>query len=99
MNEKELGLGVTNLTQSLAYQLKLSATEDAVLVVEVLPGSSAEAANLHAGDLLLSINDQVVRSATDAAQQIQQARRRGATQVELLIQHARERRRLPLCFN
>ena len=95
---QKLGLGVVNLTRSLAKRLEMSADGSSVLVAEVLPGSAAEAANLHPGDLLLSIDDREVRSAAEAASHIRQARRRGATEVDLLIEHARETRRLPLRF-
>jgi S1-C subfamily serine protease len=95
---QRIGLGVVNLTRNLSRRLEVTDPEAAVLVAEVLPGSPAEAANLHAGDLLLSIDDQEVRSAAEAARQIRQARRRGATEVYLLIQHACEMRRLPLRF-
>ncbi|MGC4043114.1 MAG: PDZ domain-containing protein [Armatimonas sp.] len=94
----KLGLGVVNLTRRLARKLEITDASSTVVVAEVLPGSLAEAANLHAGDLLLSIDDREVRSAAEAASCIRDARRRGATEVDLIIECARETRRLPLRF-
>lgn len=94
----KLGLGVVNLTRRLARRLEMTNATSSVVVAEVVPGSAAEAANLHAGDLLLCIDDREVRTAAEAATCIRDARRRGATEVDLIIEHARETRRHSLRF-
>ena len=58
------GIKVTAITPELAQQLGLEA-RDGVVVTEVEPGSPAEEANLRAGDLILGLNQEPVRSVAD----------------------------------
>ena len=58
------GIKVSAITPELAQQLGLE-VRDGVVVTEVEPGSPAEAANLRAGDLILGLNQQPVRSVAD----------------------------------
>ncbi len=58
------GIKVTAIKPELAQQLGLEA-RDGVVVTEVEPGSPAEEANLRAGDLILGLNQEPVRSVAD----------------------------------
>jgi S1-C subfamily serine protease len=94
-----LGLGVTDLTRALMDRLNLGREVPSVLIAEVAPGSLAEASNLHAGDVLLSIDGHAVGCAGEALERLHRARLSGTRVVQLLVEHAREIRQIPLCLH
>lgn len=63
-----LGISMQNNSEDLKEEMKLS-TSDGVYIAEVVKGGAAEAAGVHKGDVLLSIDGAVVSKAT-AVQEI-----------------------------
>jgi Do/DeqQ family serine protease len=59
------GVTAQNLTPDLARALKAPPGSRGAVVNEVKPGSAAELAGLRAGDLIVGLNDQAIRSATE----------------------------------
>lgn len=59
-----LGVNIYTLTPDIAQSLGLKDTNGA-LVSQVVQGSSAEKAGIRAGDVITSVNDQVVKSNTE----------------------------------
>ncbi len=55
----ELGVGIQNLTESLAHQFDLKSTEG-VLISQIAPGSTAEKAGLKVGDVILRFDGKQV---------------------------------------
>jgi serine protease Do/serine protease DegQ len=64
-----LGVNVQDLTPELAQAFGLDQTHGAV-ITGVQPGGSADKAGFEAGDILLSINDQKIRSGTDVRNRV-----------------------------
>jgi serine protease Do len=67
-----LGLGLSDLTPELRQRLGTEATEGAV-VVQIVPGSTADRAGLRPGDLIVGIGDETVEDATAARQLLNEA--------------------------
>jgi serine protease Do len=69
-----LGLGVADLTPTIARELRLGpdAPKKGVVVVSVRPGGLAEQAGMEIGDVILDINKKPVKSAREAASAIKQ---------------------------
>ncbi len=61
----KLGLSLQPLTPQLAGQLGLKATTAGMAVVDVQAGSPADEAGISAGDVIVEVNRQAVRSAAD----------------------------------
>ena len=56
-----LGVGISTLTERDILRLELENRTEGVLVDEVLPGGSAEAADLRINDLIIKINQRTIR--------------------------------------
>jgi Do/DeqQ family serine protease len=59
------GAKVANLSPALAEELRLEATSDGVVVVEVADGSLAQNFGFQAGDRILSVNNERIRKTRD----------------------------------
>jgi Do/DeqQ family serine protease len=64
-----VGVAIQDLTPDIAVSLKVKGTQGAV-IVEVEPGSPAARAGLKRGDVVLSVNGEPVRSATELRNRI-----------------------------
>jgi serine protease Do len=61
----QLGIVVTDLSLALAKRLGLPLTTQGVAVIDVLPGSTAQAAGLQSGDVVQQVNRQSIISIKD----------------------------------
>jgi serine protease Do len=84
--QQTLGIAVRNLTRALAQRFGYPPGEG-VLVTAVSPGSSAAAAGIRPGDLIVSVNGRTVTSTEEFAKAIRQARPSG--RALLLVQRGR----------
>ena len=69
---EEIGLTVQTLSPELASQFKAK-TGEGVVVTQVKPGSVAALAGIKTGTIILQVNQQAVKNASDFQQAIQQA--------------------------
>lgn len=65
-----LGIVMQDLTNDLAEAFGMSPTDGGVLITQVLPESAAEKADLQEGDIVLSINGETVRQASQLRSQL-----------------------------
>jgi serine protease Do len=72
--EAKLGMTYRDLSPREADQLQLPRGTKGVVVTQVEPGEAAEEANLQRGDVILSVNSQVVTSADEFEKAIDKAR-------------------------
>lgn len=61
------GLTLTNVTPSIARQLRLPAGTQGAVITDIEPGSPAEGGGLSQGDVILKVNGQDVASASEAS--------------------------------
>jgi serine protease Do len=80
-----LGLQLQTLNPQIARALNLPATARGVVVAQVDPNSDAAEKGLQRGDLILSINQQVVSTPAQVLAAVEAARRAGRTSVLLLV--------------
>jgi serine protease Do len=83
--QKALGLSLATLTPELARAANLPATVHGVIVTAVDPNSDASDDGLQRGDLIVSVNNQLVTSPTQVIAAVDAARRAGRTSVLLLV--------------
>jgi serine protease Do len=69
---EQLGMELTDLDLALTKRLGLPPAAQGIVVIEVLPGSPAEAAGLQSGDVIQEVNRQPVTSAKDLARKVEQ---------------------------
>ncbi|MCX7674136.1 MAG: DegQ family serine endoprotease [Thiobacillaceae bacterium] len=79
----QLGVLVQDLTPELAQAFNLKEGQGAV-VAQVLPGSPADKAGVQAGDIVLAVNGQPVRSASELRNAIGMMRRGATARLDLL---------------
>jgi serine protease Do len=72
--QHRLGVALQTLTEQLARTLGLDPTTKGAVIVEVEPGSPAEAAGLEAGDVIREIDKKPVASSEDAVAAMQVAK-------------------------
>jgi serine protease Do len=83
--QKALGLSLATLTPELARAANLPATARGVIVTAVDPNSDASDDGLQRGDLIVSVNNQLVTSPAQVVAAVDAARRAGRTSVLLLV--------------
>ena len=83
--QRVLGLSLTPLTPELARAANLPATARGVIVTGVEPNSDASDEGLQRGDLIVSVNQQLVLNPAQVVAAVQSARRAGRSSVLLLV--------------
>ena len=83
--QQELGLSLQPLTADLARASKLPATARGVIITAVDPSSDASDQGLQRGDLIMTVNRQLVTTPAQVTAAVGAARRAGRTSVLLLV--------------
>ena len=83
--QRALGLSLAPLTPELARAANLPATARGVIVTTVDPSSDASDEGLQRGDLIVSVNQQLVTTPAQVVLAVDSARRAGRTSVLLLV--------------
>jgi Do/DeqQ family serine protease len=86
------GAKVSNLSPALADQLRLDPSTDGVVITAVTEGSPAQSLGFHAGDLVLSVNNQKIAKTRDLEKATSQPNRvwritivRGGQQMSVVL--------------
>ena len=83
--QKALGLSLAPLTPELARAANLPATAHGVIITAVDPNSDASDEGLQRGDLIISVNNQLVTSPAQVIVAVDAARKAGRNSVLLLV--------------
>jgi serine protease Do len=83
--QRALGLSLAQLTPELARASNLPATARGVIITAVDPNSDASDEGLQRGDLIVSVNNQLVTTPAQVIAAVDAARRAGRTSALLLI--------------
>ena len=84
--QRALGLSLAPLTPELARGANLPATAHGVIITNVDPNSNAGEQGLQKGDLIVSINNQLVATPGQVIAAVDAARKAGRSSVLLLVQ-------------
>lgn len=76
-SHESVGIGLAPITPRLRQQLSLDDNVTGAVVAEVKPGSPADDAGIHPGDVIIGVGAHRVKSADQAAGAIRQAERKG----------------------
>jgi serine protease Do len=76
-SHERVGLGLAPLTPRLREQLSLDDTVKGAVVAQVKPGSPADNAGIHPGDVIIGVGAESVTTAGQAAQAIRKAEHKG----------------------
>ncbi len=80
-----LGLELAQLNEALRRRFDLSDTVRGIVVVDVRQGSAASEKGIRAGDVIVEVSQEEVRTPADVAAKIDEARAEGKRSVLLLI--------------
>ncbi|HKX92464.1 MAG TPA: Do family serine endopeptidase [Sphingomicrobium sp.] len=83
--QKALGLSLAPLTPEIARATNLPPNAHGVVITGVDPNSDASDEGLQRGDLIISVNNQLVTSPAQVVAAVEGARRAGRTSVLLLV--------------
>jgi serine protease Do len=83
---KSLGLTLQALSPEIRQQLRLPDTVQGVVVAKVNPSSNAAEEGLQRGDIIVSVNQQPVKTPQEAADAVAAARKAGRDTVLLFVQ-------------
>jgi serine protease Do len=83
---KSLGLTLQALSPEIRQQLRLPETVQGVVVAKVNPSSNAAEEGLQRGDIIVSVNQNPVRTPQEAANAVAAARKTGRDTVLLFVQ-------------
>ena len=86
--QRALGLALAPLTPELARAANLPAAAKGVIVTSVDPSSDAADQGLQRGDLVVSVNNQLVTTPAQVFATVVAARKSGRTKVLLLVKRA-----------
>ena len=81
-----IGIGLADITDDIRQALNLPAQEKGAIIESVAPDKPAADAGLQAGDIIVSVNQQTVKSAAEAKTAVADAGKAGRKAVLLLIQ-------------
>jgi len=81
----DLGLTVQRLTPELRQQFELGEKADGVVITEVQPGGSGAEKGLQAGDVIVEVDQEQVKTPSDVASRVQKAIDEGYRVVTLLV--------------
>lgn len=81
-----IGIGLADITPDIRQALNLPRQENGAVIESVAPDKPAADAGLQPGDVIISINQQPVKSAKDAKTAVAEAGKSGRKSVLLLIQ-------------
>jgi len=81
-----LGLKLTGITPELRQQFELKAEQRGVLVTEVASGSPASEKGVRAGDVIVEVGQEEVKSPADVTAKVQKAREQGKKSILLLVE-------------
>jgi len=84
-SQKALGLSLARLTPELARAANLPASAHGVIITGVDPNSDAAEQGLQRGDLIMSVNNQIVSDPAQVIAGVDGARKAGRTSVLLLV--------------
>ncbi len=84
--QPSIGIKIAELNQELRSQLNIGDDVDGIVVVEVLPGSSAEMAGLRPGDVIHSLDRQSVESVNQFLGNFEKIAESGSDKVLLHIE-------------
>jgi serine protease Do len=85
-NQPSLGIGLANLTPEARQQLNLPRDAEGVVVASVNPDKGAAEAGIRTGDLIVSVNGNPIRDASEAKKAVVDAGKSGRKSVLLLIE-------------
>ncbi len=83
---KSLGITLQAMTPEIRQQLRLPDTVQGVVVAQVNPSSDAAEQGVRRGDIIVSINQQPVRTPQEASTAVNAARKAGRETVLLFVQ-------------
>ena len=83
--QRALGLSLSSLTPELARSANLPPNAHGVIITAVDPNGDAADEGLQRGDLIISVNNQLVTSPAQVIAQVDGARRAGRSSVLLLV--------------
>jgi len=86
--QKALGLSMTPVTPELARAANLPAGVHGVVITALDPNSNAAEKGLQRGDLIISVNNQLVTTPAQVVAVVDAARRAGRSSVLLLVKRA-----------
>ncbi len=92
-NVADLGLGIATITPEVRTEFDLQRDAAGVMITEVEPDSDAADKGLRAGDRILAIGNDEVRSIADVTAGLEAAKRAKRTAVLLLVTNARGQER------
>ena len=81
-----IGVGLADLTPDVRQELNLSRRDAGAVIESVVPDKPAADAGLQPGDVIVSVNQQPVKSASEAKSAVAEAGKAGRKSVLLLIQ-------------
>jgi serine protease Do len=84
---KVLGLTVANLTPDLRQHYQIADSASGVVVTDVAQNSSAAEKGLRAGDIIVEVTQQEVKSPQQITAKIDEAKKQGRKSVLLLVDH------------
>jgi serine protease Do len=84
---KVLGLTVANLTPELRHHYSIAESAAGVVVTDVAPNSPGSDKGLRAGDVIVEVTQQEVKSPRQITTKIDEAKKQGRKSVLLLVDH------------
>ena len=87
-----LGLGLADMTPDLRDAYDIADDVAGVVITDIEPGSTADERGLQPGEVIVEIGQEVVSSAAEVVEKVQQARDAGRKSVLLLVEREGELR-------